>query len=407
MRPSASAALHHNTALFHGSFLMNSDSPRPAPAATATLGVIVGRNPTRLWGMSATERLNRSLKIAGIVDVRSYDRLGDFAGGTVLVVSNDWVFDVSIIKGLATQPNTLIVDAASGQPVAANVDAAQMSTVIALLEGGAGELPDAVQRLSAEQVGGNYNHELRKKESPYLLRLTPETLAAVERRMFSGSYKGVTDFVTKYWWPRPAEVVTRWCSHLGMSPNQVTLIGFIAVLVSFWAFWNGHYLAGLASGWLMTFLDTVDGKLARVTLTSSKWGNVFDHGIDLIHPPFWWWAWIVGLAAYGQATPFDSIALWVILGGYVVQRVFEGIFEALFGMHPHVWRRFDSFFRLITARRNPNLVILTPFALAGFPNLGIWLVAVWTALSLVVHALQIVQALFARRRGPIKSWLAA
>ncbi len=392
---------------------MTSDSPRPAPvtAAAASTGVVVGRNPTRLWGMSSTERLHRSLRIAGIQDIRSHERLGDvvadFAGGTVLVVSNDWVFDVSIIKGLATRPNIVVLDPQTRWPVAAHVDASQLSAAIALIERGEGQLPAEIQPLSAEDVGGNYNHELRKKESPYLLRLTPETLAAVERRMFSGSYKGVTDFVTKFWWPRPAEVVTRWCSHLGMSPNQVTTIGFIGVLVSFWAFWHGHYGLGLASGWLMTFLDTVDGKLARVTLTSSKWGNVFDHGIDLIHPPFWWWAWIVGLATYGTPSEYASLALWTILIGYVVQRVFEGIFEALFGMHPHVWRRFDSFFRLITARRNPNLVILTPFALAGRPDLGILLVAVWTALSLLVHAGQILQALMARRRGPITSWLAA
>ena len=59
----------------------------------------------------------------------------------------------------------------------------------------------------------------------------------------------------------------------------------------------------------------------------------------------------------------------------------------------HVWRPFDSFFRLITARRNPNLVILTPAALLGRPDVGILLVALWTALSLVVHAVQIVQGL--------------
>ena len=32
----------------------------------------------------------------------------------------------------------------------------------------------------------------------------------------------------------------------------------------------------------MTFLDTVDGKLARCTIASSKLGNIFDHGIDLV-----------------------------------------------------------------------------------------------------------------------------
>ena len=47
----------------------------------------------------------------------------------------------------------------------------------------------------------------------------------------------------------------------------------------------------MAAGLVFMVLDTVDGKLARCTITSSGWGNVFDHGVDLIHPPFWWWAW--------------------------------------------------------------------------------------------------------------------
>ena len=60
----------------------------------------------------------------------------------------------------------------------------------------------------------------------------------------------------------------------------------------------GYFALGLALGWVMTFLDTVDGKLARVTVTSSKWGNIFDHGIDLIHPPIWYVAWGIGLLSF-------------------------------------------------------------------------------------------------------------
>jgi hypothetical protein len=36
----------------------------------------------------------------------------------------------------------------------------------------------------------------------------------------------------------------------------------------------------------------------------------------------------------------------------------RGLFMWRFGMHIHVWRRIDSQFRLVTARRNPNMVIL-------------------------------------------------
>src|SRR3546814_16223660 len=77
----------------------------------------------------------------------------------------------------------------------------------------------------------------------------------------------------------------------------------------------------------MTFLDTVDGKLARITLKSSKLGNVFDHGIDLVHPPFWYWAWAAGLqnGPHALSEPTLLLMLAVIVAGYVLQRGIEGI----------------------------------------------------------------------------------
>ncbi len=376
------------------------------PAAPQAL--IVGANPTRLWGMSASERLRRGLlRIGATRVVNEPAELPE--QGRVLLVSSHWVFDEPLLASLKRSPNVLLLDDATGRVVAAHVEAAEAGLVAAVIDAGSGPqaLAASMQRRDVAGLAGTYNDELRKRELPYLLRLTPETRAAVERRMFMGSYKGVTDVVTKYLWPRPAEVVTRWCAELGISPNQVTFAGLLLVLLSFWAFWQGHYGLGLASGWVMTFLDTVDGKLARCTLTSSPIGNVFDHGIDLIHPPFWWWAWVVGLTAYGTplSPALTTAVLAVILGGYVLQRVLEGIFIRYLGMDMHTWRPFDSFFRLITARRNPNLVLLTVAALAGAPAAGIVAVAVWTALSLVVHAVQVLQGFAAQRQAPLQSWL--
>src|SRR5262249_23098452 len=158
--------------------------------------------------------------------------------------------------------------------------------------------------------------------------------------------------------------------------NMVTSASLVLVLMAMWAFWHGHYGWGLVAAWGMTFLDTVDGKLARVTLNSSKFGDIFDHSIDLLHPPFWWWAWVVGLPA-GLALPQDSVALKVIVAGYILQRLEEGGFELWFKLNMHIWQRFDSRLRLITARRNPNLAILTIATLAGRPDVGINVVAVW------------------------------
>jgi phosphatidylglycerophosphate synthase len=156
----------------------------------------------------------------------------------------------------------------------------------------------------------------------------------------------------------------------------------------------------------MCFLDTVDGKLARCTLTSSKLGDVFDHGIDLLHPPFWYYAWFAGL---GPAIASDlSWALWVVILGYVAGRLQEGLFIWRFEIEIHTWRPIDSWFRLITARRNPNLLILAVAAIFRVPDTGLVLVALWTIVSFLFHTIRIVQAFVAQSGGQAPtSWLQA
>src|SRR3546814_18124747 len=84
-----------------------------------------------------------------------------------------------------------------------------------------------------------------------------------------------------------------------MTPNQVTLIGAILCVLATLALYHGYYWSGLAMGLLFMVPDTVDGKLARCTITSSWWGTVFDPGFHLVPPPFWRYAWGMGIIPYG------------------------------------------------------------------------------------------------------------
>lgn len=367
--------------------------------------VIIGGTPVPIWGMNSSERLRRSLARAGIGLVDAPEAAG---AGDWLLMRADWVYDEALVGALAKSPDTLLIGG-NGEVVAAHVGGAEAQPVAALLKRSgniADGVPPSLRVLTASELGGAYNNALRKREAPVLMKLDAGNAVAIEKRLFSAAYKGVTDLITKYVWPLPARHVTKLCAQLGISPNQVTFASLIFVFITFTLFWQGMFGWGLVAAYAMTFLDTVDGKLARVTLTSSTIGNVFDHGIDLVHPPFWWWAWIVGLAHAGFDLPASDLVLGAIVGGYILQRIEEGIFIRCFKIQMHIWRPFDSRFRLITARRNPNLILLTLSVLIGRPDLGIIWVAVWTVLSLFVHAWQIVQALWTSRTAPISSWLA-
>ena len=362
-------------------------------------GVIVGHSPLRVWALPSELRLQRQLTRVGAVEDSS-------AVQRLVLLRADWIYDDALVRALARSDEDVALVADDGVVVAIGMAAptARATSAAALLADG--QAPDGAHRVTATQLADGYNDALRKREPPYLMPLNEADLPAIERRIFAGSYKGVTDLVTLYVWPAPARWVTRVCANNGITPNQVTSASLVLVFAAMWLFWNGHFGWGMLAAWVMTFLDTVDGKLARVTLQSSPWGNVFDHSIDLIHPPFWWWAWIVGLPAAGFAYEHASGALTVIVAGYVLQRIEEGIFMACFKMDMHVWQRFDSLLRLITARRNPNLLILSASLLVGRPDVGINVVAIWTVVCLELHALRIVQAAFARRHGPLRSWLA-
>jgi phosphatidylglycerophosphate synthase len=362
-----------------------------------TAGDIVGHSDLRIWALPSATRLRRQLARAGASDASTADRL--------VLLRADWVYDEAIVHSLVKSPQELALVTPDGQCVALVTRSAQRAEHGALLENG--QAPEGLPRLTPEELTSQYNDTLRKREAPYLMPLTRESLRVIEARVFQGAYKGVTDLVTLYVWPAPARAVTRACAHLGITPNMVTSASLLLVIAAMWAFWHGHFWWGLAAAWPMTFLDTVDGKLARVTLQSSPFGNVFDHSIDLIHPPLWWWAWIVGLNAVGMPLANPEWILTIIVAGYILQRLEEGLFIVFFKMDMHVWQPFDSRLRLITARRNPNLLILTIAMLFGRPDLGMLVVAIWIVVCLVIHGLRLIQAAFARRHGPLRSWLAS
>lgn len=352
--------------------------------------------------MSSAERLRRQLQRAGVSDVRASAE-GLEQQADALILRLDWAYDQRLIAALLERPGACLVSGA--EAVAASVAGARAQEVAGAIANG--EIPAGTEELDPEGLAGSYDRKLRKREIAFLIPLSEASVADVEQRSFAGSYKGVTDFVTKFWWPKPARAVTKWCAERAITPNQVTYLGLFLMFVALFLFWNGNFLLGLVPAWIMTFLDTVDGKLARVTMTSSKFGDVLDHGIDLIHPPFWWIAWIYGLPKAGYPVDYGGLMIAVILIGYIVQRLFEGAFIRLWGFHMHVWRPFDSFFRLITARRNPNLVILTLFTIIGRPDLGMAAVCVWIVLSLVVHGAQVLQGAVESRRARLVSWLDA
>ncbi|MEM7217759.1 MAG: CDP-alcohol phosphatidyltransferase family protein [Pseudomonadota bacterium] len=368
---------------------------------------VLGDSEIRLWGLDATTRLQRQL--GPITQLRWLNNLNEVGpNDSVLLVRGDYLFEARTLNALIDAGRGVLRCAADEGLAAALVDGAAVPSAMNALESG-----DPGDFAVIEQAdAATFDGQLRKAEPPILEPISAARRDALEAKLYGNAYKGVTDLVTKWWWPRPAKIVVGWCAAAGITPNAVTLTGLVLMLFACWAFWTGHYAAGLIAGWIMTFLDTVDGKLARVTIQSSRIGHVLDHGMDIVHPPFWYLFWGLSLAATMPASaPWFgwSVATWcwLIFGGYVAGRLIEGAFHALGDCSLFAWQPFDAYNRLITARRNPCMIILTLCWAVGRPDWGFYLVALWTLISSGVILVRLAQAAVERlRSGPVQSWLA-
>lgn len=378
--------------------------------STSTYIYIFGESETKIWGLTGRERLQRMLKakehITLIDDVEKIP-----VSATTLFLNANFLFDARVLTALLDIDKKITLYSDDNCPAAIRTDGSQAPQLLRNLNDNKSQnykfVLLIIPRIGLKDLKIDFQQNLKKKDPPYILPISEANRPLLEKELFSGSYKGVTDLVTKWLWPVPAYWSTHYCVRHGWQPNHVTYLSVVFALLAGIAFWFGFFGMGLLMGWFMTFLDTVDGKLARVTVTSSRLGDVLDHGLDIIHPPLWYLAWGVGLAS--TLTPITGleILMWLMFIGYVGGRLCEGAFQfwlAHFDMF--IWHKLDSFNRLITARRNPNLLLLTYGWLTDQPALGLILVVIWHIASTAFLAWRLLTAWrIKQKEGTLKSWL--
>jgi phosphatidylglycerophosphate synthase len=179
-------------------------------------------------------------------------------------------------------------------------------------------------------------------------------------------------------------------------PNWVTAVSYVATLAAIPFFASASWVPGLALAYLMSVLDSVDGKLARLTYTNSRLGNVLDHGLDLVHPPLWYLAWGLGLGGGDPGSGPFAASLW-LLGVYVLDRICAPVFKYRTGRSIHGYTPLDARLRTFISRRNVNLVFFTAALVADavvpgrrIPEFTFYAIVVWQAVSLAWHAERVV-----------------
>lgn len=334
----------------------------------------------RVWGMTLLERLLRQLDAAGVDavvvrgapagwraslrrDLRLRLRIEEVAGelrAVVLTLEVDAaaVYDARLLRHLLACDGPTTIDEAPFVRVAAPFVAAEAVSLAAL---------------------PTYVPGLRRHQVPYAVAIeTRADLARAERLMFDAIYKGVTDVVTKYVYPGIVRAITRRLAPTSITPNQVTAVSMVLSFGAIPAFATGHLAVGLVMGFVMSVLDSVDGKLARLTLRESRTGNWMDHGSDFVYFGLW-------LVAVGVSTATGVVA-WLLPAAWLVDRLITIGFHRRHGRELNDWGPIDAAFRLVVIRRNVFLVTMTAGVLAGRAPAAITVLAAWTLIGLAFHA---------------------
>ena len=185
-----------------------------------------------------------------------------------------------------------------------------------------------------------------------------------------------------------------------VTANQVTilttLLGFVVAALYF----TGWLRAGVLLAIFVEVLDGVDGKLARITRTTSRVGEL-EHIADFFYEN----ACYLALGAYLTTTGFAHAWLAALLMvlfdltdtlAYAAMDVWWGM--SLDNASPCLTR-----FRAIAGRRNVYNWLFFGGVFLGFPAHAFYAASAWAGITAATHAAWVISEAMSRRRGALAS----
>jgi len=224
----------------------------------------------------------------------------------------------------------------------------------------------------------------RRRAAPFIWA-TPGDLESARHAtdiVVESAQKGCLDWPARLLHPPIEDALVRLLAPTPVTPNMVTLFAFLLGIGAGVAFWFGWLWTGLVLVLIIGPLDGVDGKLARTTLTYSRFGDL-EHVLDKICE----YGWFLCIGSYlsrtvDHAWPWGAAALLIL---FALAESLQGEFFRRFtGKQLDDFGIFERRFRFIAGRRNTFFWTLLPFGVAGAWGSGFIVMAIYSALTFFV-----------------------
>jgi phosphatidylglycerophosphate synthase len=221
-----------------------------------------------------------------------------------------------------------------------------------------------------------------------------------QRIILDSAQNGTLDFPAYVHAPIETAIVSRLC-RTRITPNQITIAGFIIGCSATAAFVFGHVGVGLLAALAFGVVDGLDGKLSRVKVETTKRGE-WEHHLDYLIENSWWLAIAFHLWRSGKF-PNVFYFLGLLIASHLLTEFAKRRAKVAAGRLLDDITPFDRRFRLIAARRNVYVWILAiGFLLNAFPQSYAFICG-WAAFSAAVHLTRSVRICNALRRRVVDS----
>lgn len=312
-----------------------------------------------------------------------------------LVIGGNLLIDQRLLEWLAHQPRDVLLTDREGNPpevagcthreTLGNTDLVNRNTIVAITR-----IPSYWETMHGDVP----LHLLRVNEAADEEPAWGVLLDHIQRR---------TQELPSRYFDIPFENrLVRLLAPTAISANQVTilttLLGFIVAVF----YLEGWLRTGILLAILVEVLDGVDGKLARITRTTSKIGEQ-EHILDFFYENSWYIALGIFFARHGL--PHARLAAAAMVAFDATDNIAYALLDVKWSRSLDNANPFLQRFRLIGGRRNIYTWIFLPGFFLNAAPIAFAVAAIWAGVTATIHgfccATQVSRLLRGQRETPI------
>jgi phosphatidylglycerophosphate synthase len=294
-----------------------------------------------------------------------------------IVVAADLLIDQRLLAWLAAQSSEVMLTSQAGAP----------GDIAACLQAGcldaAGPEAAGVKRVAVGSLPSYW--ETMHGEVPLHLHRVASDLDAEKawQILLDHVQRRTLELPARYFDPTFENLLVRRLAPTKVTANQVTLVTTVLGFVVCALYFVGWLRVGVLLAIFVEVLDGVDGKLARVTRTTSRVGE-YEHVFDFFYENSWYLGLAIFLARNGN--PFAWTAGLLMIGFDLIDNIVYSVMDVKWGRSLDNASPFLARFRLIAGRRNIYTWLFLPGFFLGTPAISFYLSVIWAGITATIHA---------------------